>query len=250
MDKNEKKRSFVKVNEEELIEAIKSHKELYDCTDKNFKRHASRNAAWSKIAKQVGLTENEAKKRWRSLRDGFIKHVKQHDEETRGAMLHYDILKFLLPYVTGENARTRTPSAAKKSRNVVSNIIYIQNDTDELGTQYIRAMDDEVAVESNEDEEMEDGSLTNPKTETVEIIPTETDENTETYTIEEATETNVKFNHRTSASSGFNEQNLDSDERFLISLAPTLRRLDTKKNTLARIKIQQLLFELEFDEKV
>lgn len=30
----EKKRSFVKVNEEELIEAIKDHRELYDCTDK------------------------------------------------------------------------------------------------------------------------------------------------------------------------------------------------------------------------
>lgn len=45
------------------------------------------------------------------------------------------------------------------------------------------------------------------------------------------------------------EQNFDSDERFLLSLAPSLKRLNTKKNTMARIKIQQLLFELEFDEK-
>lgn len=36
----------------------------------------------------------------------------------------------------------------------------------------------------------------------------------------------------------------------MLSLAPTLKRLNTKKNTMARIKIQQLLFELEFDEKV
>lgn len=76
-------------------------------------------------------------------------------------------------------------------------------------------------------------------------MPSETDENTETYTIEEATDTHVKFNR-----SSFVEQTLDSDEKFLLSLAPNLRRLNTKKNTMARIKIQQLLFELEFDEKV
>lgn len=37
----DKKRSFVKVNEEDLIEAIKDHKELYDSTDKvrNFEAH-------------------------------------------------------------------------------------------------------------------------------------------------------------------------------------------------------------------
>lgn len=30
----ERKRSFVKVNEEDLIDAIKAHRELYDCEDK------------------------------------------------------------------------------------------------------------------------------------------------------------------------------------------------------------------------
>lgn len=41
----------------------------------------------------------------------------------------------------------------------------------------------------------------------------------------------------------------DSDERFLLSCAPILRRLPNKKNQLARLRIQQLLFELEYDEK-
>lgn len=91
------------------------------------------------------MSEAEAKKRWRSLRDGFIKHVRQNDEETRGSMLHYDILKFLLPYVTGSNARHRQPSV--KKRKVVSNIIYIRNDSDEHGTEYIRAMDDDGHIE-------------------------------------------------------------------------------------------------------
>lgn len=42
----------------------------------------------------------------------------------------------------------------------------------------------------------------------------------------------------------------DSDERFLLSCAPTMKRLSTKKNNFARLKIQQILYEIEFDEKL
>lgn len=43
-------------------------------------------------------------------------------------------------------------------------------------------------------------------------------------------------------------QHNDSDERFLLSCSPILKRLSNKKNALARLKIQQLLFDIEFDE--
>lgn len=42
--------------------------------------------------------------------------------------------------------------------------------------------------------------------------------------------------------------NEDPDERFLLSCLPVLKRLPNKKNSLARMKIQQILFEIEFDE--
>lgn len=95
-------------------------------------------------------------------------------------MLHYDILKFLLPYVTGANARTRTPST-KKQKQIVSNIIYIRNDSDEHGTEYIRAMEEEDgSIEEMNDSMADDHNLDllteieikgkpNPKTETVEV---------------------------------------------------------------------------------
>lgn len=38
------------------------------------------------------------------------------------------------------------------------------------------------------------------------------------------------------------------DTLFCRSLVPTLRKLSAKKNKIAKIKISQLLFELEFDE--
>lgn len=42
----------------------------------------------------------------------------------------------------------------------------------------------------------------------------------------------------------------DADERFLLSCLPTLQRLPKKKNALARLKIQQTLFDLEFEEEM
>jgi hypothetical protein len=43
----------------------------------------------------------------------------------------------------------------------------------------------------------------------------------------------------------------DADEQFCKSITHTLRRLgeqSVKKNQLAKIKIQQLLFDIEFDD--
>lgn len=96
-------------------------------------------------------------------------------------MLHYDLLKFLLPYVTGANARTRTPST-KKRKQIVSNIIYIRNDSDENGAEYIRAMEDEGSIEEmdvhetlsddpNLLEEIQIKGKPNLKAETVEVVP-------------------------------------------------------------------------------
>lgn len=45
------------------------------------------------------------------------------------------------------------------------------------------------------------------------------------------------------------EKCTDSDEKFLLSCAPTLRRLTARQNALARLKIQQLLFDIEFKDE-
>lgn len=40
----------------------------------------------------------------------------------------------------------------------------------------------------------------------------------------------------------------DPDERFLLSCLPIFKRLSNRKNALARMKIQQLLFDIEFSD--
>lgn len=43
-----------------------------------------------------------------------------------------------------------------------------------------------------------------------------------------------------------NEKTKDDDELFLLSLVPQMKRLTSKKNNLARIQMQQLLFDMEY----
>lgn len=42
---------------------------------------------------------------------------------------------------------------------------------------------------------------------------------------------------------------MDQNDKFLLSCSPVLKRLANKKNALARLKIQQILFEIEFGEE-
>ena len=44
------------------------------------------------------------------------------------------------------------------------------------------------------------------------------------------------------------EQEKDAEDLFCLSIVPTLKRLPPKKRQLAKLKIQQLLFDLEFGD--
>lgn len=54
---------------------------------------------WSKIC--LNNAETECKKRWRSLRDSFIKLQRTHGGRTRWPYLH--AMRFLLPHVEPKN---------------------------------------------------------------------------------------------------------------------------------------------------
>lgn len=47
----------------------------------------------------------ECKKRWRSLRDAFIKQFRNSDEERLTNWIHYGLLEFLIPFLTRDMTR-------------------------------------------------------------------------------------------------------------------------------------------------
>ncbi len=44
------------------------------------------------------------------------------------------------------------------------------------------------------------------------------------------------------------QQDVDEHEHFLLSFAPALRRLEPRKQAMARLRMQTLFFDLEFEE--
>ncbi|XP_035772864.1 uncharacterized protein LOC118456322 [Anopheles albimanus] len=101
------KRQFVKVNETVFVEEVKKRPILYDSGMRQNKRIKLRTEAWREVSQAVNLSVQECRKRWRSMRDAFLKQVRTKSEEERKCWVHYRLLEFLLPYI----AQRQTPNA-------------------------------------------------------------------------------------------------------------------------------------------
>lgn len=131
------KRQFVKVNEEMFVNEIKKRPILYNTHLKDYKKFSTRHEAWAEVAVAMNLSEGECKKRWRSLRDAFMKVVRNKNEEEQKTWLHYRLLEFLLPYI---GDRSRRPSRT----------VELMDDFDE-DTEYVEIEEDmDIFEESRE----------------------------------------------------------------------------------------------------
>lgn len=63
-------------NEAALIAAVKAQSIIYDKNTADYRKPAKTDNAWSDIAKSLGCSVISCKKRWKSLRDTFIKYYR------------------------------------------------------------------------------------------------------------------------------------------------------------------------------
>ncbi|KAK3763711.1 hypothetical protein RRG08_022745 [Elysia crispata] len=62
---------------ETLIQAVEKRKWLYDKADENYSNRNFITSEWKKVATEVGCSENDARKRWKQLRDYFLKILRE-----------------------------------------------------------------------------------------------------------------------------------------------------------------------------
>ncbi|XP_053662663.1 uncharacterized protein LOC128711802 [Anopheles marshallii] len=347
------KRHFVKLNVADFVNEIKKRPVLYNTQHRDYKRICLRNQYWEEVAVAMNLSAQECKKRWRSMRDAFLKTVRNKNEIERQSWIHYRLLEFMLPYVVFRNEDTANSYASCKDGQGENN--FVEFDTDEEiydgpvtvsyvtqdGRQVFQVLHTPIQDDSlpetlrhkETEEEIEDcneeqlhlepfsygspsggeyllASTTDDESEQEAVLyeeqhsatqlihdekPIEAVNNYPTGWVEEYVDDTKQIepepeievpevatkrlriestqmspsapsrpasptvplsisapnpppqeDHKESdARLGIT----DPDERFLLSCAPILRRLPNKKNVLARLKIQQMLFELEYDEK-
>lgn len=238
--KEKKKREshkLVIINEEELIRQIEIRPILYDKSLRGYRKSTLRDQSWKEIAGILGSTIEECRKRWRSLRDAFARHHKHISDEPinskKKKWLYYDQMYFLAPYL--ECSSTIDDSGEISHENII-----------------MESEEQIESIEENCDYKQDDGQHTQHNDEqTIDLY----DEN-QVMTRIFASPSNYQITEVSGKKSVPDRTEeytaiatTDPDERFLLSCSPILKRLPNKKNALARLKIQQILYSIEFGDQ-
>ncbi|CAH3998432.1 transcription factor Adf-1-like [Pieris brassicae] len=184
------------MNEIDLIKEVEKRPILYDKSVSGFNKTKLRDDAWKEVQEALNVSEAECKKRWRSLRDSFIKLQRTHGGRTRWP--YHNAMRFLLPHV-----EPKSETSAKRETS--------DSETEEE----VRHRPGQSLPDLFLEPRLEDEDDFQPK--------------------------KPRLN-----SSDDELQRTDPDELFLLSCASTLKRLNAKQNAVARLKIQQVLYEAEF----
>lgn len=199
------------MNETDLIKEVEKHPILYDKSVSGFNKTKLRDDAWKEVQEALNVSESECKKRWRSLRDSFIKLQRTHGGRTRWP--YHQAMRFLLPHIEPKDNQVSKKEAddSDMEEEMRQRAIQCLPDLSNFNGQNIKYDDDE------------DDSQPSPK----KARQSSSDEETPCH----CTRT-------------------DPDELFLLSCAPSLKRLNAKQNSLTRLKIQQVLLEAEFGSQM
>ncbi|CAB3223643.1 unnamed protein product [Arctia plantaginis] len=203
------------MNEIDLIREVEKHPILYDKSVSGFNKTKLRDDAWKEVHIALHVSESECKKRWRSLRDSFIKLQRTHGGRTRWP--YHQAMRFLLPHIEPKD------NASKKE-----------------------------AEESDGEEEMRQRAPQSlPDLSTYNSSDTKYEEDDEDDDSQsQPSPKKARQNSTTDDETPCHCTRTDPDELFLLSCAPTLKRLNSKQNALARLKIQQVLLEAEFGSQM
>ncbi|XP_016368500.1 uncharacterized protein LOC107751434 [Sinocyclocheilus rhinocerous] len=93
--------------EERLILSVSSHPEIYDTSSYFYRDRNKKDLAWKSVGEEIGQPEDVCRKKWKSLRDTYLKEKRKEMEKRSGSAAgsvkkwkYSQILGFLEPFVT------------------------------------------------------------------------------------------------------------------------------------------------------
>lgn len=183
---------------------------------------------------------NLCKKRWRSLRDGFIKNHRQIKSCPSGSAggkkkewVYYKLLQFLIPHIefketAGNYSQAEDIGDATEDAAIASTSTEQEDLPLQFTEETFNVTREDTPIEANNTHLRQETATTVSKRRGVK----------RRVTASESTEDKLL---------NILSKESDDNELFLMSLLPTLKRLRPRQNIQARIKIQQLLQDIEFD---
>ncbi|KAJ8271032.1 hypothetical protein GJAV_G00122000 [Gymnothorax javanicus] len=205
-----------RIMEERLIAAVADYPELYNSTLSSYKDVEKKAKAWRAVSLQVELAEEDCRRKWKSLRDMFIKDKRSEQRRRASGGIHRSWkyswqMAFLTPFI---QSRTSQASVAMDD------------------------LDEDREDEDKEEEKMEGGgggggnsgfAIQEMEGEHGEVDPP----------------TSWQGPRRKRRWPGEGLEGAE-DEMFLLSLLPYLKRLSYEKKSAIKLKFHQLLYEAEF----
>ncbi|CAL8292758.1 unnamed protein product [Arctogadus glacialis] len=239
------------------------------------------NQAWKEIGEEFGLPEKDCKKRWRDLRDRYVRERRDASGTTasgsaasnRRPWCHAGLMAFIDPFVASRMTTSNMPESCENGVDESVNESEIESVHESEREAFLAAtnssMEDFVNVsvtESVMNETVANESVAN------ESVANESVANESVVNAGRAAGAAVAPGRkrragRAEAPMPAFEQNLmlalertagpslptipvvDEDHHFLLSLLPSLRRLELSKKTLLKLQIHRLIYEAEFQCK-
>ncbi|CAK6979878.1 transcription factor Adf-1-like [Scomber scombrus] len=103
--------------EERLIEEVRRYEHLYNSSSKNYKDSQMANNSWREISNNTGVAVVDCMKRWKNLRDKYVRLRKKHSRRSgdpggQKVPAFYHFLSWLAPHTSSAES---TPSSWAES---------------------------------------------------------------------------------------------------------------------------------------
>lgn len=135
------------MNDDLIISFIKDYPLLYNTRLKDFKNKAKREHAWNHIAISLGYNVHDVKRRWKVLRDRFVRRLKRNDYDNVFSKLpHYSQLSFLIDMVSHRKTKRRCSSSSVGTSEEITKKQLEDEDIINKNTNYSQFIDESDSV--------------------------------------------------------------------------------------------------------
>ncbi|XP_015240625.1 PREDICTED: uncharacterized protein LOC107091299 [Cyprinodon variegatus] len=259
--------------EDKLILAVFNYPELYNVTLPNYRCTESRINAWRNISVALGYPSQDCKRKWKNLRDRYLKEVrmelksKKQGEFVQSKWKYRHLMNFIAPFtgsrvgITDGNGNTEddnpehecgaaegdtalpqaikttqsitkvaaSPSEQKPSLAFVTQLPTLSQDTELTQLAMVAKMAPISQITSTNSTGRKRTLLSES------VLPSS-----------QSTDSSAKWLKEGGASFSTRLRQ-DEDELFLLSFVPALKRLAPQKRCETKMKIQQIMYEAEFN---
>lgn len=220
----------------QLVDLMPSYPTLWNPNLRAYKDLNKKDACWREISIKMNVTVDTLKKEWNKLRDNYRKTLSKREKATRSGSAKktlptcnfFEELSFLRDSLTNRTQLSNIPSS------ILSQSIDEENNS----------------TSSNYNVSSHESEISDPPAET---SPAKRRKRSNVSSQENDTDFLLMRMLDRHLNESDKQQPLqkeepveDGNKLFCFSLLETIRGIDERKNTLARIKIQQVLFDIKF----